>query len=98
MEHFYITGDTHRNQYKWVEQIEPILSPADKILVCGDFGVGLRSSSGRHTRCGSCWELLGPLYSRKPCNIRLAVVSYMVCHTFRKHPVLRSPCLEKIVY
>ena len=39
MEHFYITGDTHRNQYKWVEQIEPILSPADKILVCGDFGV-----------------------------------------------------------
>lgn len=24
-------------------------------------------------------------------------VSYMVCHTFRKHPVL-SPCLEKIVY
>lgn len=40
MEHFYITGDTHRNQYKWVEQIEPILSPADKILVCGDFGVG----------------------------------------------------------
>ena len=44
MEHFYITGDTHRNQYKWVEQIEPILSPADKILVCGDFGVGLRET------------------------------------------------------
>ena len=38
------------------------------------------------------------LYSRKPCNIRLAVVSYIVCHTFRKHPVLRNPCLEKVVY
>lgn len=36
----FITGDTHGNQYKWVEQIEPILSPADFILVCGDFGVG----------------------------------------------------------
>lgn len=36
----YITGDTHGNQYKWVEQIEPVLSPADIILVCGDFGVG----------------------------------------------------------
>lgn len=40
MGHFYITGDTHGNQYKWVEQIEPVLSPVDKILVCGDFGVG----------------------------------------------------------
>lgn len=37
---FYITGDTHGNQFKWVEQIEPTLSPADMILVCGDFGVG----------------------------------------------------------
>lgn len=36
----FITGDTHGNQYKWVEQIEPILSPTDIILVCGDFGVG----------------------------------------------------------
>lgn len=36
----FITGDTHGNQYKWVEQIEPILSPSDKILVCGDFGIG----------------------------------------------------------
>lgn len=37
---FFITGDTHGNQYKWVEQIEPVLSPADIVLVCGDFGVG----------------------------------------------------------
>lgn len=36
----YITGDTHGNQYKWVEQIESVISPADIILVCGDFGVG----------------------------------------------------------
>lgn len=36
----YITGDTHGNQYKWVEQIGSVLSPADIILVCGDFGVG----------------------------------------------------------
>lgn len=36
----YMTGDTHGNQYKWVEQIEPILSPDDIVLVCGDFGVG----------------------------------------------------------
>lgn len=36
----FITGDTHGNQYKWVEQIEPILSPFDTVLVCGDFGVG----------------------------------------------------------
>lgn len=35
-----VTGDTHGNQYKWVEQIESVLSPADIILVCGDFGVG----------------------------------------------------------
>ena len=37
---FFITGDTHGNQYKWVEQIECDLSPADIILICGDFGVG----------------------------------------------------------
>ena len=36
----FITEDTHGNQYKRGEQIEPILSPADIILVCGDFGVG----------------------------------------------------------
>jgi predicted phosphodiesterase len=36
----FVTGDTHGNQYKWVEQIEPMLSAADMILVCGDFGVG----------------------------------------------------------
>ena len=36
----YTVGDTHGNQYKWVEQIEPILSPSDIILICGDFGVG----------------------------------------------------------
>lgn len=37
---FYITGDTHGNQIKWVEQIAPVLSPGDTLLVCGDFGVG----------------------------------------------------------
>lgn len=36
----FITGDTYGNQYKWVEQIEPALSPSDIIFVCGDFGVG----------------------------------------------------------
>jgi hypothetical protein len=36
----YVTGDTHGNQYKWVEQIAPVLSAGDTILVCGDFGVG----------------------------------------------------------
>ena len=36
----YTVGDTHGNQYKWVEQIETVLSPSDIILVCGDFGVG----------------------------------------------------------
>ncbi len=36
----YITGDTHGNQYKWVEQIEPVLSCGDTIIVCGDFGIG----------------------------------------------------------
>ncbi len=35
-----ITGDTHGNQFNCVEQIESVLSPADIILVCGDFGVG----------------------------------------------------------
>jgi len=36
----YITGDTHGNQYKWVEQIEPVLSSGDMIIVNGDFGIG----------------------------------------------------------
>lgn len=36
----YVVGDTHGNQYQWVEQIEPVLSPSDSILVCGDFGIG----------------------------------------------------------
>ena len=36
----YTVGDTLRNQYKWVEQIKPVLSPADIILVCGDCGDG----------------------------------------------------------
>lgn len=36
----FITGDTHGNQYKWVEQIEPVLSSSDTIFVCGDFGIG----------------------------------------------------------
>lgn len=36
----YVTGDTHGNQYKWVEQIGAVLSNNDMILICGDFGVG----------------------------------------------------------
>lgn len=36
----YVTGDTHGNQYKWAEQIEPALSSGDTLIVCGDFGVG----------------------------------------------------------
>jgi hypothetical protein len=36
----YITGDTHGNQFKWVEQMQPILGQHDTIIVCGDFGVG----------------------------------------------------------
>jgi len=36
----YNTGDTHGIQYKWVEQIEPVLSPGDIIIVNGDFGIG----------------------------------------------------------
>lgn len=40
---YYITGDTHGNQYKWIEQIEPVLSPGDTVIVCGDFGIGFWS-------------------------------------------------------
>lgn len=36
----FITGDTHGNQYKWIELIEPALSLSDIIFVCGDFRVG----------------------------------------------------------
>lgn len=36
----YCTGDTHGNQYKWVAQIEPVLSPGDILIICGDFGIG----------------------------------------------------------
>lgn len=36
----YVTGDTHGNQYKWVEQIAPILKAGDILIVCGDYGVG----------------------------------------------------------
>lgn len=36
----YCTGDTHGNQYKWVDQIEPILSSGDILIICGDFGIG----------------------------------------------------------
>ncbi len=37
---FYVTGDTHGNQYKWMEQIDMFLKPGDMILITGDFGVG----------------------------------------------------------
>lgn len=36
----YVTGDTHGNQYKWIEQIDTVLNAEDTILVCGDFGIG----------------------------------------------------------
>lgn len=36
----YITGDTHGNQYKWAEQIDPFLSSGDTLIVAGDFGMG----------------------------------------------------------
>ena len=35
----YITGDTHGNQFKWLEQIDPVLKEGDIIIVCGDFGI-----------------------------------------------------------
>lgn len=40
MNMIYITGDTHGNQFKWLEQIDPILKEGDIIIVCGDFGIG----------------------------------------------------------
>lgn len=36
----YITGDTHGNQFKWLEQIDHVLKEGDIIIVCGDFGIG----------------------------------------------------------
>ena len=45
----YITGDTHGNQLKWLEQIHPALSPGDGVIVAGDFGYG-PGRSGRRTR------------------------------------------------
>lgn len=47
----YITGDTHGNQLKWLEQIHPALSPGDGVIVAGDFGYGFWSGPlGRRTR------------------------------------------------
>jgi hypothetical protein len=43
----YVTGDTHAMQDKWMQQIEPVLSPGDTLLVCGDFGVGFWSERNR---------------------------------------------------
>ena len=40
MNMIYVTGDTHGNQFKWLEQIDPILKEGDIIIVCGDFGIG----------------------------------------------------------
>ena len=37
----YITGDTHGDQERWMQQIHPALRPGDTILIAGDFGVGL---------------------------------------------------------
>lgn len=41
----YDTGDVHANQYKWVEQIHPALSPGDILIVNGDFGIGFRNGN-----------------------------------------------------
>lgn len=35
-----VTGDTHGNQDKWMEQIQPMLFSNDIVLICGDFGIG----------------------------------------------------------
>lgn len=40
MNMIYITGDIHGNQFKWLEQIDPVLKEGDIIIVCGDFGIG----------------------------------------------------------
>ena len=32
MNMIYITGDTHGNQFKWLEQIDPILKEGDIIM------------------------------------------------------------------
>lgn len=45
MNMIYVTGDTHGNQFKWLEQIDPILKEGDIIIVCGDFGIGFSSRS-----------------------------------------------------
>lgn len=45
MNMIYITGDTHGNQFKWLEQIDPILKEGDIIIVCGDFGIGFSNRS-----------------------------------------------------
>ena len=39
----YVTGDIHGNQFKWLEQIDPVLKEGDIIIVCGDFGIGFSS-------------------------------------------------------
>ena len=36
----YVTGDIHGNQFKWLEQIDPVLKEGDIMIVCGDFGIG----------------------------------------------------------
>lgn len=43
----YITGDTHGNQHKWMEQIHPVLKRGDTVIVAGDFGVGFWNSKDR---------------------------------------------------
>lgn len=41
-----VTGDTHGNQDRWLNQIHPALSAGDIIIIAGDFGVGFWN--GRH--------------------------------------------------
>lgn len=53
----FVTEDTHGNQYKWAEQIEPILSAADMILICGDFGVEFWN--GRYWSEETFYDFLG---------------------------------------
>lgn len=35
-----MTGDSHGNQQRWIQYIDPVLAPKDILIVTGDFGYG----------------------------------------------------------
>ena len=39
----YVTGDIHGRKDIWINKIEPVLKDSDRIIVCGDFGIGFFS-------------------------------------------------------